>query len=79
MPLSADVGVGVGLGVGVGVGGEGVQMRAIARSAVITILVLLSAVILGLSATIQSAVTLAALATRALIVPGTGTPDPAPD
>src|SRR6185369_12340321 len=54
------------------------QMLLVARSAVrslvFAVLVVLSAAVLGLTATVQSALMLAA--TTALIVPGTGTPDP---
>jgi PE-PPE domain len=48
-------------------------MRAVIRSVIVAILALLGAVVIGVASTITSAVTLAA---TALIVPGTGDPDP---
>ena len=53
---------------------KGLHTRGIARSAVVTVVALVGAVLLGVTSTFTLAVTLAA--TRALIVPGTGTPDP---
>ena len=48
-------------------------MRGIARSALVTVVALVATVLLGVTSTFTLAITLAA---TALIVPGTGTPDP---
>jgi PE-PPE domain len=54
--------------------------RSVARSVLVAILTVLAALILGVTQTLTTAVTAAVglAATRALIVPGTGTPNPAP-
>jgi hypothetical protein len=53
----------------------GIHARSIPRTILVAVVVLISAVALGLATTISSAVRL--IATYALIVPGTGTPNPA--
>src|SRR3954470_5726212 len=49
------------------------KLRTAARSAMVAVLAMLAATVLAVTSTITSAVSLAAVA---LIVPGTGTPDP---